>query len=223
MIRGFAKACKENGVALIGGETAEMPGFYQDGEYDLAGFAVGVANKPDIIDGSAVNTGDVLIGLPSSGPHSNGYSLIRKVLEKAGVTPNVDLLDDLMAPTRIYVKSVLATLRAQPGAVHAMVHVTGGGFWENLPRALKPGQTALIERDAWTWPEIFAWLQQSGNIAEDEMLRTFNCGIGFVMIVDPEQVESVTLSLRDAGEQPVVIGQVVPADTQPAAHQYLTP
>lgn len=222
VITGIADGCALAGCSLAGGETAEMPGFYQPGEYDLAGFAVGVVNKPDIIDGSAIALGDTLLGLPSSGPHSNGYSLIRKVIEAQQLTPNPDLLDDLLAPTRIYVASVLAALRAHPGAVHGMVHITGGGFWENVPRVLNnPEHAALLDMDAWQWPEVFAWLQQAGNIETAEMMRTFNCGIGFVLVVAPDQADAVSAALSEAGESPVVIGEIVSADTEPGPGKYL--
>ena len=222
VINGIAKGCEIAGCSLAGGETAEMPGFYEGEEYDLAGFCVGVVDKPNIIDGSRVSLGDVLIGLPSSGPHSNGYSLIRKVLEHRGLEPNEDLLDDLLAPTRIYVQSVLDTLRSHPDAVHAMVHVTGGGFLENVPRVLvDDSHAALIDIDSWQWPEVFAWMQQAGNIETTEMLKTFNCGIGFILVVSKDTEEAVVASLTEAGEQPVSIGRIVTGDTQPDSNQFL--
>ncbi len=220
VITGIAKGCEFAGCSLAGGETAEMPGFYQAGEYDLAGFCVGVAEKSRIIDGSKVQRGDVIIGLPSSGPHSNGYSLIRKVLERQGLAPNPELLDDLLQPTRIYVKPVLAATRAVD--VHAMVHITGGGFYENVPRVLNDaGLAALIDLDSWQRPELFAWLQQAGNIDEREMLTTFNCGIGFLLVVSAADAEQTLATLTDAGEAPVTVGQIVGADTAPAANQIL--
>lgn len=222
VIEGIAKGCEIAGCSLAGGETAEMPGFYQAGEYDLAGFCVGVVNKPDIIDGSQLAAGDVVLGLPSTGPHSNGYSLIRKVLERQGMSPNPELLDDLMAPTRIYVDPILQTLRAHPGAVHGMVHITGGGFVENLPRVLVNDELAfLIDVDSWQWPEIFSWLQQAGNITQQEMLTTFNCGIGFVLLVAADQAAAVTAQLESLGEQPINIGKLVPADTAAGPNQVL--
>lgn len=222
VIKGIARGCELAGCSLAGGETAEMPGFYDAEEYDLAGFCVGVVNKPDIIDGTRIELGDVLIGLPSSGPHSNGYSLVRKVLEQLDLAPNADLLDELLAPTRIYVKSVLAALQDCPGAVHGMVHVTGGGFLENVPRVLTDeSQAALIEMDSWQWPDVFAWLQQAGNIETREMLKTFNCGIGFILVVDADQQAAVSAALKAQGEQPTTIGRIVPADTQPQNNQFL--
>ncbi len=216
VIKGIALGCELAGCSLAGGETAEMPGFYEGEEYDLAGFCVGVVNKPDIIDGSRLSVGDVLIGLPSSGPHSNGYSLIRKVLENLDISPNPDLLDELLAPTRIYVKSVLAALRAEPDAISAMVHITGGGFYENIPRIFTNDRfAALINPDSWQRPEIFSWLQQAGNIDEREMLTTFNCGVGFIMAVAPDAVANVTASLQASGENPFQIGQIVSADHEP--------
>ena len=222
VIKGIAKGCELAGCSLAGGETAEMPGFYDAEEYDLAGFCVGVVDKPNIIDGTAIELGDVLIGLPSSGPHSNGYSLIRKILEHLELTPNQDLLDDLMAPTRIYVKSILATLAACSDSVHGMVHVTGGGFLENVPRVLVNEQHgALIDMDSWNWPDVFAWMQQAGNIQTEEMLKTFNCGIGFILVVKADAQDSVMDALLAQGEAPVEIGKIVPQDTQAQSHQFL--
>jgi len=222
VIKGIAKGCELAGASLAGGETAEMPGFYSAGEYDLAGFCVGVVEQSQIIDGNAVAVGDVILGLPSTGPHSNGYSLIRRVLEQQAMQPNADLLDELLAPTRIYVRSVLPVLRAQVGAVHGMVHITGGGFYENIPRILNnPNHAALINTDAWHWPDIFAWLQQAGNIETREMLTTFNCGMGFLMIVSAEDADSVQTALEQAGEQPVALGQIVTTDTATEAGQIL--
>jgi phosphoribosylformylglycinamidine cyclo-ligase len=225
VITGIAAGCQLAGCSLAGGETAEMPGFYQPGEYDLAGFCVGVVEKSQIITGDAVNIGDVIIGLPSSGPHSNGYSLIRKVLQQQGMTANQDLLDDLLAPTRIYVKPVLDLLASstqdQP-CVNGMVHITGGGFYENVPRVLNnPEHAACIDLDAWQWPEVFAWLQQAGNIAEQEMLTTFNCGIGFLLIVAAQNTDTTVEHLRNAGEQPLIIGKVVSADHSPGDQEIL--
>ncbi len=220
VIKGIAHGCELAGCSLAGGETAEMPGFYAEGEYDLAGFCVGVVEKTRIVSGDKLDIDDVIIGLPSSGAHSNGYSLIRKVISNLGVEPNVDLLDDLLAPTRIYVKPVLATLQAI--SPHAMVHITGGGFYENVPRVLNnPQHAALINTDAWQRPEVFAWLQQAGNIDEREMLTTFNCGIGFMLVVDRQDVERCMAVLREQGELPVVIGAIVSAEHTPAAGQIL--
>ncbi len=220
VITGIARGCELAGCSLAGGETAEMPGFYGEGEYDLAGFCVGVAEKSRIIDGSKVSEGDVIIGLPSSGPHSNGYSLIRKVLANQGLTPNPDLLDELLQPTRIYVKPVLAAAAAVD--IHAMVHITGGGFYENVPRVLSDASlAALIDLDSWQRPELFAWLQQAGNIDEREMLTTFNCGIGYLLVVGAEEAEQTMTLLTDAGEAPLAVGRIVSAATQPAATQIL--
>lgn len=220
VINGIADGCQLAGCSLAGGETAEMPGFYADGEYDLAGFCVGVVEKDKIISGDDLAIDDVIIGLPSSGPHSNGYSLIRKVLEKLNVSPNVDLLDDLLAPTRIYVRPILALLAdVRP---HAMVHITGGGFYENVPRVFSaPDKAALIDVDAWQWPEVFAWLQQAGNIDETEMLTTFNCGIGFLLMVAPDEASRCMARLTELGEAPVAIGKIVAPDHAPAAGQIL--
>jgi phosphoribosylformylglycinamidine cyclo-ligase len=220
VINGIAAGCQLAGCSLAGGETAEMPGFYADGEYDLAGFCVGVVEKQDIISGDDLAIDDVIIGLPSSGPHSNGYSLIRKVLAKLDVSPNVDLLDDLMAPTRIYVKSILALLaEIRP---HAMVHITGGGFYENVPRVFStPDKAALINVDAWQRPDVFAWLQQAGNINETEMLTTFNCGMGFLLMVAPDDVSRCMSLLTELGETPIAIGQIVEPQHTPATGQIL--
>lgn len=224
VIKGIAHGCSLAGCSLAGGETAEMPGFYEGEEYDLAGFCVGVVEKSRVISGNAVALGDVIIGLPSSGPHSNGYSLIRKVLERQAMTPNDDLLDELLAPTRIYVKPVLKLLNdsAAGDDVHAMVHITGGGFYENVPRVLnQPHHAALIDMDSWQWPEVFAWLQQAGNIEQREMLTTFNCGIGFLLIVAAANADACMAVLREQGEAPVKIGEIVSADTQASSQQML--
>jgi phosphoribosylformylglycinamidine cyclo-ligase len=222
VITGIAAGCEIAGCSLAGGETAEMPGFYDGEEYDLAGFAVGVVDKPDIIDGSQVRQGDVIIGLPSSGPHSNGYSLIRKILERQTTPPDGALLDALLAPTRIYVKSVLRTLKSQTGQVHGMVHITGGGFFENIPRIL-PDNTlaALIDVDAWQRPNVFNFLQQAGNIEDREMLTTFNCGIGFLLIVDADASNDVIGELSASGEAPLPIGRIVDRGVQPDPTQVL--
>ena len=233
VITGIAKGCEIAGCSLAGGETAEMPGFYDADEYDLAGFCVGVVNKPDVIDGSQVNIGDVIIGLPSSGPHSNGYSLIRKVLEKQGMQhdaanpTNPELLDELIAPTRIYVKPVVRVIRrgessTTPQPIHAMVHITGGGFYENIPRVLNAdNHAALINIDAWQWPSVFSWLQQAGNISQQEMLTTFNCGIGFMLVVAADRAADVMALLETEGEQPIQIGQIVDADHTAGSGQIL--
>jgi phosphoribosylformylglycinamidine cyclo-ligase len=186
---------------------------YQDGDYDLAGFCVGVAEEAQILDGSDVQTGHIIIGLPSSGPHSNGYSLIRKIIARADVdpsteqlTPELTVLDAVMKPTRIYVKPVLKAMAT--GHVTGAVHITGGGFQENLPRSFNHDLAASIDLDAWDRPEIFKWLEAQGDVGAEEMLRTFNCGIGFIMFCAPEHVDELTQILADAGEHPIVIGQL---------------
>lgn len=224
VIKGIAHGCSLAGCSLAGGETAEMPGFYEGEEYDLAGFCVGVVEKSKVITGDGVALGDVIIGLPSSGPHSNGYSLIRKVLQQQSMTPNDDLLDELLAPTRIYVKPILELLNGSSAGsgVHAMVHITGGGFYENVPRVLTRAEhAALIDMDSWQWPEVFAWLQQAGNIDQREMLTTFNCGIGFLLIVAAADADACMDVLRTQGEAPVKVGEIVPADTEASSHQML--
>ena len=213
VIKGIAHGCQLAGCALAGGETAEMPGFYDDGEYDLAGFSIGVVEKSKIIDGTNIALGDTIIGLPSSGPHSNGYSLIRKVLENTQLVPDDTLLDELLAPTRIYVKQVRTLLESV--AVNGMVHITGGGFYENIPRVFSDdGIAALINVDSWQRPSVFSWLQQAGNISEQEMLTTFNCGIGLLLILRSEDADTALEVLRDQGEAPVVIGSIVSSDHQ---------
>jgi len=215
VITGIARGCELAGCALVGGETAEMPGFYQAGDYDVAGFCIGVVERERIVDGSRLGVGDVLIGLPSSGPHSNGYSLIRRLLEVQGAAPDSERLDALMAPTRIYAKTVLALLEQQP--IHAMAHITGGGILENLPRifATTGNLAALVDLNAWTRPAIFDWLQQAGNVDTNEMLRTFNCGIGFVLVVPADAADAVAAALRELDEEPVRIGRIVTAGTEP--------
>ena len=223
VIEGIAKGCEIAGATLAGGETAEMPGFYQKGEYDLAGFCVGIVERDQITDNNKIEAGHVLIGLPSSGAHSNGYSLIRKVIERAQLAKSDPLMAQLLAPTRIYAKSVLTALKDH--TVHGMSHITGGGLLENLPRMF-PQETntplaALINRDAWIWPDLFAWLQQAGDIAEEEMLRTFNCGIGFVLCAPADQAAGLLAALTAAGESPTTIGSMVTADTLPGEGQLL--
>jgi len=224
VIEGIAVGCELAGATLAGGETAEMPGFYQGGDYDLAGFCVGVVERSKITDNSKIAAGHILLGLPSSGAHSNGYSLIRRIIESAGLEGDDPLITDLLAPTRIYAKSVLAALASN--TVHGMAHITGGGLLENLPRMFpdtgaEPALAALINRDAWTWPALFSWLQQAGNVAEEEMLRTFNCGIGFVLCAPADQSEALQSALREAGESPIVIGEMVAASTTPGVNQLL--
>ena len=221
VIEGIADGCELAGCTLAGGETAEMPGFYQAGDYDLAGFCVGVVERSKITDNTKIAAGHVLLGLPSSGAHSNGYSLIRKIIERADLGNADPLMDQLLAPTRIYAKPVLQVL--SDFDVHGMAHITGGGLLENLPRMFPAGSdlAALIDRDSWTWPALFAWLQQAGAVEEEEMLRTFNCGIGFVLCVPADTAEAVTLKLAELGESVYRIGSIVPASSTPAPGQLL--
>lgn len=212
VVKGIADGCVMSGCALVGGETAEMPGMYHEGDYDLAGFCVGVVEKSKIIDGSAVKTGDVLIALGSSGPHSNGYSLIRKVIEVSGANPATDLLEGkllsehLLAPTKIYVKSILKLVEEVD--VHAIAHLTGGGFWENIPRVLPESAKAVIDESSWQWPAAFKWLQEKGNISRYEMYRTFNCGVGMIIALPESDVEKALSVLKESGENAWVIGKI---------------
>ena len=216
VVKGIADGCVQSGCALVGGETAEMPGMYHVGDYDLAGFCVGVVEKSEIIDGSRVKNGDALIALGSSGPHSNGYSLVRKVIDVAGVNPATELLDNkplsehVLAPTKIYVKSVLALIKQAD--VHAVAHLTGGGFWENIPRVLPKNTKAVIDEKSWKWPSVFNWLQEKGNIDTYEMYRTFNCGVGMVIALPQEQVETALAILKQAGENAWLIGHIEHAE-----------
>lgn len=216
VVKGIADGCVQSGCALVGGETAEMPGMYHEGDYDLAGFCVGVVEKSEIIDGSRVKNGDALIALGSSGPHSNGYSLVRKVIDVAGVNPATELLDNkplsehVLAPTKIYVKSVLALIKQAD--VHAIAHLTGGGFWENIPRVLPKNTKAVIDEKSWEWPSVFNWLQEKGNIDTYEMYRTFNCGVGMVIALPQEQVETALAILKQAGENAWLIGHIEHAE-----------
>ncbi|MDZ7663523.1 phosphoribosylformylglycinamidine cyclo-ligase [Thiohalophilus sp.] len=218
VIKGIAEGCRQAGAALSGGETAEMPGMYQAGDYDLAGFCVGVVEKSRIIDGSQVQAGDVLIGLPASGPHSNGYSLIRKILEVSGVALDSPLGDTtlgeaLLAPTRIYVKPLLALF--EQINVHALAHITGGGLSENLPRVMPENTAAIIDRQSWQHPPVFDWLQEQGNIADEEMFRTFNNGLGMVLMVAADDADACLNVLQEQGEAPVVIGRIDSTDGDP--------
>ena len=211
VVEGIAKGCELAGCALIGGETAEMPSMYPDGEYDLAGFAVGAVEKSKIIDGRSIRPGDVVLGLASSGAHSNGYSLVRKILERARPDVNADfhgrpLRDVLMAPTRIYVKPLLSLMEKLP--VKGMAHITGGGLVDNVPRVLPENLTALLDAAAWSLPPLFEWLQREGQVAAAEMHRVFNCGIGMVVIVDAEHAEEATRQLQAAGETVYCVGQI---------------
>lgn len=213
VIGGIAKGCELSGCALIGGETAEMPGMYPDGEYDLAGFAVGAAEKSLLIDGKSIQAGDVVLGLASSGAHSNGYSLLRKILQRANARPEQDfhgrpLGDVVMAPTHLYVKPVLAVLKSFGKAIKGLAHITGGGLLDNVPRILQPGLQARLHRDAWEMPKLFSWLQQQGGVADTEMYRVFNCGIGMVAVVSSSQAEAISQALRAQGETVYQIGEI---------------
>lgn len=211
VVNGIGEGCFQSGCALIGGETAEMPGMYEGEDYDLAGFCVGVVEKADIIDGSKVAAGDALIALASSGPHSNGYSLVRKVLEVSQADPQQNLngkplIQHLLEPTKIYVKSLLKLIEASD--VHAMAHITGGGFWENIPRVLPENCKAVIQGDSWQWPVVFNWLMENGNIAEYEMYRTFNCGVGMIVALPADKVDAALALLAAEGEQAWLIGAI---------------
>ena len=211
VIKGIARGCELAGCALIGGETAEMPSMYPDGEYDLAGFAVGAVEKSAIIDGTKIRPGDVVLGLASSGAHSNGYSLVRKIISVAKPDLGADfhgrpLADVLLEPTRIYVKPLLALMQSME--VRGMVHITGGGLVENIPRVLQPNLTAVLQRTSWTMPPLFSWLQQHGGVADAEMHRVFNCGIGMAVIVAAEQADAAVAQLQAAGETVFRIGAI---------------
>ena len=211
VVSGIARGCEESGCALLGGETAEMPGMYPDGEYDLAGFAVGAVEKSQIIDGSKIVPGDVVLGLASSGIHSNGYSLVRKIIQVAKPDLKADfhgrkLADVLMAPTRLYVKPLLALMQAME--VKGLVHITGGGLVENIPRVLQDGLTAVLDSQSWTMPPLFQWLQQHGGVADAEMHRVFNCGIGMTVIVSKENADAAMAQLQAAGETVFRIGEI---------------
>lgn len=211
VVEGIGEGCVQANAALIGGETAEMPGMYSDGEYDLAGFCVGAVEKADIIDGSKVKAGDKLIGLASTGPHSNGYSLIRKVIDTYEIALDLqidgqNLSDAVMAPTKIYVRSVLALMKHQP--VHALAHITGGGLPGNLVRVLPDDCHAVIQESAWQWPALFEWLMETGNIARDEMYRTFNCGVGMVLVVDATEQQQAIDLLNASGETAFALGEI---------------
>jgi len=220
VIGGVARGCELAGCALIGGETAEMPGMYPDGEYDLAGFCVGVVERERILDGRSIAPGDVLLGIASSGAHSNGYSLIRKILERADADLDAEfhggsLRDALLAPTRIYVRAILGLMQQVP--VKGLAHITGGGITGNVPRILRHGLRASIRAAAWPRPALFSWLQEMGRIGEDEMHRVFNCGIGMVAVVDREHAGRAAETLRAAGETVYEIGSVeacAPGDAQ---------
>ena len=207
VVKGIAEGCEMAGCALVGGETAEMPGMYPEGEYDLAGFCVGVVEKDKILDGKGIVAGDVLLGLASSGPHSNGYSLVRKIIGEEHLAS--DLADSLMEPTRIYVKPILKLLTAFP--VKGLAHITGGGLVGNVPRILPKGTKAVISKQTWPRPQIFTWLQNTGNVAEEEMFRVFNCGIGMVVCVAADQVATAKMLLKREGELAYEIGRIEPS------------
>lgn len=212
VIKGIAAGCEQSGCALIGGETAEMPGMYPDGEYDLAGFAVGVVEKEQVINGRSIVAGDVVLGLASNGIHSNGYSLVRKIIERA--QPELDaefnqgktLRQAIIAPTRLYVKPILATLKQF--TIKGMAHITGGGISENVPRILPENTVAAIDSQSWSLPKLFQWLQQAGNVEIQEMYRTFNCGIGMVLVVNAEDADAIQKFLQQQGETVYQIGRI---------------
>ncbi|HCG8475453.1 TPA: phosphoribosylformylglycinamidine cyclo-ligase [Vibrio parahaemolyticus] len=215
VVSGIADGCVQAGCALIGGETAEMPGMYEGEDYDVAGFCVGVVEKEDVIDGTKVAAGDALIAVGSSGPHSNGYSLIRKILEVSGADKNEELADrtigeHLLEPTKIYIKSALKMIEKHD--IHAISHITGGGFWENIPRVLPEGTKAVIDGNSWEWPIIFKWLQEKGNVETHEMYRTFNCGVGLVVALPKDQADAAVALLKEEGENAWVIGEIAQAE-----------
>ncbi|MDR2012236.1 MAG: phosphoribosylformylglycinamidine cyclo-ligase [Rhodanobacter sp.] len=221
VIGGIAQGCELAGCALVGGETAEMPDMYPAGEYDLAGFAVGVVEKSALVDGSQIGAGDALIGIASSGPHSNGYSLIRKILARAGNPFDLDvggvkLADALMTPTTIYVKPILQLIKRQP--LHGMAHITGGGLKENIIRVVPHGLGIAIDSSTWKWPPVFDWLQREGKVARDEMLRTFNCGIGHTLIVQRDQAGMTLDALEQLGLTAWTIGAVETARGDERVH-----
>ncbi len=215
IVAGIAEGCRQAGCALVGGETAEMPGMYAQGDYDLAGFAVGAVERERVIDGSRVTAGDVILGLASAGLHSNGFSLVRKIVEVSDLSygdpapfdPGRTLGEVLLTPTRIYVKSCLSATRG--GEVKALAHITGGGLFENIPRVLPEGLAAEVDARRWPRPPVFAWLSRSGGVAHAEMARTFNCGIGMMLVMAPEAARAVAGTLRAAGEQVHEIGRIV--------------
>ena len=212
VIKGIAAGCEQSGCALIGGETAEMPGMYPEGEYDLAGFAVGVVEKSKVINGRSIRPGDVVLGLASNGAHSNGYSLIRKIIERSN--PDLDaefdggktLRQAIIAPTRLYVKPILAAL--EKFEIKGMAHITGGGLTENIPRVLPENCVAQIDAQSWPLPKLFQWLQQAGNVEQQEMYRTFNCGIGMAVIVPAEQADAAQALLAEQGETVYRLGTI---------------
>jgi phosphoribosylformylglycinamidine cyclo-ligase len=223
IIEGIAAGCREAGAALIGGETAEMPGLYAGNDYDLAGFAVGAAERGTLLPRADIAPGDLILGLPSSGLHSNGFSLVRKVVELAGLrygdaapfAPDRDLGDALLVPTRIYVKPLLTALARTGDAIKALAHITGGGFTDNIPRILPDTCAAEIDLETVRPPSVFGWLAKTGDVTEAEMLRTFNCGIGMIVVVAADTRDAVVSALEEAGEAPVAIGRLVRRDAAP--------
>lgn len=223
VVSGIAKGCEDAGCALIGGETAEMPGMYNEEDYDLAGFTVGAVERDKIVDGSDIKAGDVLLALPSNGVHSNGYSLVRHIIDGQGLdysdpapfAQGETLGEALLAPTRIYVRSCLSALNK--GGVKAMAHITGGGLLDNIPRVLPDNLKADIDANSWTLPPIFQWLAGMGKLSPFELLRTFNCGIGMVLVISKDQLEDVTSTLKSQGEEPVVIGEINLHEGRPSA------
>jgi phosphoribosylformylglycinamidine cyclo-ligase len=217
IVSGIAEGCRQAGCALIGGETAEMPGMYRDGDYDLAGFAVGAAERGRLLPSDDIAVGDVILGLASSGVHSNGFSLVRRIVELSGLGWDADapfaagktLGEALLTPTRIYVKPLLAAIRDGKG-IKALAHITGGGFPDNIPRVLPSGLAAEIDLSAIDVPPVFSWLARTGGVERDEMLRTFNCGIGMIAVVAPEQAAEAAALLADEGEKAVMLGQMIP-------------
>lgn len=221
VVGGIARGCELAGCALIGGETAEMPGMYPPGEYDLAGFAVGIAEKSQLITGETIAQGDVVLGLASSGAHSNGYSLLRKILERDAPDMDADfhgrtLRETVLEPTRIYVRSLLALMKEAPGLIKGLAHITGGGLLDNVPRVLPAGLAARIEASSWPLPPLFAWLREAGKVAEQEMYRVFNCGIGMVVIVSSDDADAATRFLSAAGETVYRIGRIECCDKDAA-------
>ncbi|HSP24731.1 MAG TPA: phosphoribosylformylglycinamidine cyclo-ligase, partial [Saliniramus sp.] len=216
IVKGIVAGCRLAGCALIGGETAEMPGLYAEGDYDLAGFAVGAAERGRLLPSSDLRMGDVILGLPSSGVHSNGFSLVRRIVEREGLgwdapapfAPERSLGEALLEPTRIYVKPLLSAIRAT-GAIKALAHITGGGFPENIPRVLSEGLGAHLDLSSITVPPVFGWLATAGGVAQSEMLRTFNCGVGMIVVVSAEAQDRVMQALTEAGEKPFQLGEVV--------------
>jgi len=224
VVAGIAEGCRIAGCALVGGETAEMPGMYAVGDYDLAGFAVGAAERGRLIDGADVQPGDLVLGLASSGLHSNGFSLVRAIVARSGLAwsapapfePRTALAEAVLAPTRIYVKSALAAVRA--GTVKALAHITGGGLIDNLPRVLPEGCAAEIDPNAWSLPPVFAWMKRAGQLAPLELARTFNCGIGMMAVVSPDKLAAAERNLTEGGERVFRIGRVIAGRGAPQVH-----